>query len=173
FISAAARSKPGAMAWQGPHQSAQKSTTTGSSVRTTAASKLASLTATGLPFSSGVLHLPQVGPSATRSAGTRFKVAQLGQPINTGYKSVPDPDFSSSRPAPVPDDRLVHRHRLADALHAAPFVGLVRHLRLAGAEHDGRRAGVDLEQVRRVGHVACGARLGPRAQVRFADVEDP
>src|SRR2546426_8486901 len=83
FISAAARSKPGAMAWHGPHQSAQKSTTTGSSVRVTAASKVASLTGTGLPSASGALHLPHTGPSASRSAGTRLRVEQLGQPIST------------------------------------------------------------------------------------------
>src|SRR5882672_5835535 len=83
FISAAARSKPGAIAWQGPHQSAQKSTTTGSSVRSTAAWKVASVTGTGLPSSRGALHLPQTGPSASRSGGTRFRVAHFGQPIST------------------------------------------------------------------------------------------
>jgi hypothetical protein len=43
FICAAARSKAGAIAWHGAHHSAQKSTTTGNSVRATAGPKLESV----------------------------------------------------------------------------------------------------------------------------------
>src|SRR4051794_27485686 len=83
FISAAARSKAGAMARQGPHHAAQKSTTTGSSVRSTATAKLALVTGTGWPSRRGVLHLPHTGASPSRSAGTRLSVAHAGQPIST------------------------------------------------------------------------------------------
>src|SRR5881396_3508163 len=70
--------------------------------------------------------------------------------------------FSNS--APSADDLLVEGHRLADALHAAVLVGLVRELRLARAEHHCRRASIHLQQVARIGVVRGGARLGLRAE---------
>src|SRR6267143_4311072 len=69
--------------------------------------------------------------------------------------------FSDS--APAANDLFVEGHRLADALHAAVLVGLVRELRLARAEHHCRRASIRLQQVARVGVVRRGARLGLRA----------
>src|SRR5207249_6974144 len=73
--------------------------------------------------------------------------------------------------APSADDLLVEGHRLADALHAAVLVGLVRELRLARAEHHGRRASIHLQQVARIGVVRGGARLGLRAEMAPADLE--
>src|SRR5258705_86571 len=75
--------------------------------------------------------------------------------------------------APVADQLLVDRNRLADALHAAVFVGLVRELRLARTQHYRRRARVDLEQVARIGVVRRGLRARPRAEVPAADLEHP
>src|SRR5580765_6612243 len=81
--------------------------------------------------------------------------------------------MESSDTAPVADQVFVDRYRLADAIHAAVLVGLMRELGLAGSEHHCRRARVDLEQVARVGVVGCGLRARPRTQVPAADLEHP
>jgi len=57
---AAACSQAGAMARQGPHHGAQKSTATGRSLDPTCRSKLAPSSAIGWPAKSGALQLPQV-----------------------------------------------------------------------------------------------------------------
>src|SRR5712691_6991271 len=137
FISAAARSKPGAMAWHGPHHSAQKSTTTGSSVRVTAASKVASLTGTGLPSASGALHLPHTGPSASRSAGTRLRVEHPGQPISK---------VSSLKHA---DDGAVRDERFGPPLQQIAVLAL-----------EGRTFGIRLEQAPDLGAVFLGQHGG-------------
>jgi hypothetical protein len=49
------------------------------------------------------LHLPQLGPSASLSAGTRFNVPQFGQPISMPFRSVPDPGFSSHQSMRAPE----------------------------------------------------------------------
>src|SRR5712692_3417361 len=79
--------------------------------------------------------------------------------------------LSSLDAAPVADERLVDLDRLPDALHAAIFVGLVRKLRLARAEHHRGRARIGLEQIPRVGIVAGGARLRRLAEMARADLE--
>src|SRR5712691_4805313 len=76
-----------------------------------------------------------------------------------------------SYPAPIPDQGLVNRHRLPDALHAAPLVGLVRLLRLAGPQHHRRRALIDLQEIARVGVVGLGARLRLHAEHAAGDLE--
>src|SRR5688500_8993338 len=78
FSSPAACSKAGAIILHGPHHAAQKSTTTGSSLRETKGSNVASSSATGLPSSSGAPHLPHFGSSPSRARGTRFAVRQRG-----------------------------------------------------------------------------------------------
>src|SRR4051794_30659384 len=79
FNCRAACSNCGAIARHGPHHAAQKSTTTGSSLRETKRSKRASSIATGLPSSKAVPHLPQTGSSCVRPASSRFAVLQWGQ----------------------------------------------------------------------------------------------
>src|SRR5437667_428303 len=81
------------------------------------------------------------------------------------------PPVAGSDSAPAADDLLVEGHRLADALHAAVLVGLVRELRLARAEHHGWRASIHLQQVARIGVVRGGARLWLRAEMAPADLE--
>src|SRR5205809_3715980 len=73
--------------------------------------------------------------------------------------------------APSADDLLVEGHRLADALHAAVLVALVRELRLARAEHHGPRAPIHLQQVARVSFVRGRARLALRAEIALADLK--
>src|SRR5947207_8690819 len=73
------------------------------------------------------------------------------------------PPVAGSDSAPAADDLLVEGHRLADALHAAVLVGLVRELRLARAKHHGRRASIHLQQVAGTGVVRGGGRLWLRA----------
>src|ERR1700693_3935418 len=76
---AAACSNAGAMPRHGPHQGAQKSTSTGKSLRAMKASNTASVRATGVPSNSGAPHLPHFGSSASLSSGARFDVKQREQ----------------------------------------------------------------------------------------------
>ena len=71
--------KAGAMLRQGAHHGAQKSTSTGSSLRPTWRSKLPASSSSGRPTNSGWWQRPQLGLAARRSRGTRFTAAQCGQ----------------------------------------------------------------------------------------------
>jgi hypothetical protein len=77
--SRAATSNCGAMMRQGPHQAAQKSTTTGSSERATNVSKLLSSNVIGVAGSSGTPQRPHTGSSRNRSPGTRLVAWHWGQ----------------------------------------------------------------------------------------------
>ncbi len=79
WSSRAACSNWGAIARHGPHHAAQKSTTTGSSLRVTKRSKRESSIAAGLPSSKALPHLPHTGSSRARAASRRLAVLQLGQ----------------------------------------------------------------------------------------------
>jgi hypothetical protein len=76
---AAARSKCGAITWQGPHHGAQKSTSSGSSLRSAWALKWSTPSTSGCAVNSGWWQRPQDGPSASRAAGTRLSEWQCGQ----------------------------------------------------------------------------------------------
>jgi len=76
---AAAASKAGAMARQGPHQEAQKSTNIGRPLSRMCRRRPCSESASGLPWKRAALHAPQRGPSARRAAGTRLMASQAGQ----------------------------------------------------------------------------------------------
>lgn len=75
----AACSKAGAMIKHGPHQGAQKSTTTGMSFRVTWVSKVAFVNVIGCPTNNGPWHRPHLGPSPRRVPGTRLIPPQWGQ----------------------------------------------------------------------------------------------
>jgi hypothetical protein len=75
----AASSNCGAIARQGPHQVAQKSTSTGRSLRPVKRSQSAAPSATGLPGNSGLAQRPHCGCSSWRAAGIRFTASQCGQ----------------------------------------------------------------------------------------------
>jgi len=77
----AAFSRIGPSVRQGPHQGAQKSTSTGMSDLPTNQAKRASVTVSGTPVSSGSWHLPHLAlaalsASARRAAGSRFTPPQ-------------------------------------------------------------------------------------------------
>ena len=72
-------SKAGAIMRQGPHHGAQKSTSTGSRVAPTTASKLASVSSSGWPCSKSLPQRPQAGASSMRAAGRRLVAPQCGQ----------------------------------------------------------------------------------------------
>jgi hypothetical protein len=69
---AAAWLNTGPKVWQGPHQGAQQSITTGISFFSRVAEKLVGVSVSGLRSNKGCLHLPQLGLSSRRSAGKRF-----------------------------------------------------------------------------------------------------
>ncbi len=77
--SRAACSKVGAKLRHGPHQEAQQSTTTGISVWLSIEAALEAVRVMGLPLNNGFLHLPHLGPSPSRSLGTRLDFRQWGQ----------------------------------------------------------------------------------------------
>src|SRR5450830_822022 len=68
----------GAIVRQGPHQGAQKSTSTGMSVRSICLRKRALARSTGWPVNKSFWHLPQVGCSIRRAAGKRLTASQWG-----------------------------------------------------------------------------------------------
>ena len=74
----AAAANCGPITLQGPHHSAQKSTTTGSSVPSTYRAKLSSVKLTGSACINSCLHFPQTGWSSRRSSGTRFLIRHSG-----------------------------------------------------------------------------------------------
>src|SRR5690554_348844 len=80
---AAAFSNTGANCLQGPHQGAQKSTTSGRSA-CTCLSKLLALSSTGRATNKAFLQCPHLPPSVRRSAGTRLLPWQWGQVITMG-----------------------------------------------------------------------------------------
>lgn len=87
--------------WQGPHQSAQQSSSTGIFDRSTTVSKFASVTTTGTVIrGSGALHLPHLPWSAARPAGTRLTARQLGHVTSIMSSSLPDPTSAQLRPPP-------------------------------------------------------------------------
>lgn len=63
----------------GPHQGAQKSTSTGMSLRVTCCVKLFGASSIGCAVNKAFLHLPQVGCAVSFSEGTRFTALQCGQ----------------------------------------------------------------------------------------------
>ena len=77
--SRAARSNCGAIILQGPHQPAQKSTSTGSSVRLVTESKFASVNSMGEPSNSAAPQRPQFGSSVSRADGMRLAAPQWAQ----------------------------------------------------------------------------------------------
>src|SRR5574343_1408805 len=77
--SLAACSKVGAIIRQGPHHGAQKSTTTGRSLRVMWRSKWVLPSSSGSPVNSGRLHCPHCGPSPSLAEGMRLTAAQCGQ----------------------------------------------------------------------------------------------
>jgi hypothetical protein len=68
-ISVASSSRNGAIILQGPHHSAQKSTSTGSLARSTTASKLLSLTGVGFIADSSVWSAVTLGERQIRRQG--------------------------------------------------------------------------------------------------------
>lgn len=76
---AAASANAGAIILQGPHHGAQKSTTTGRSLRVTCFLKAAPLKSGGWASKSGWRHWPHRGSSVSRPVGTRFTAWQRGQ----------------------------------------------------------------------------------------------
>lgn len=71
----------GAKFLHGPHQLAQKSTTSSNSDLLAWWLKLTAVSSIGSPTNRLCLHFPQVGCCSRRSSGTRFKVSQWGQAI--------------------------------------------------------------------------------------------
>src|SRR3569832_2090402 len=70
------------MARQGPHQGAQKSTSTGIGEESTSVDHSASVTMTGAAGTSGAWQRLQVGPCSRRSRATRFLALHFGQRSN-------------------------------------------------------------------------------------------
>src|ERR1700761_2648959 len=68
--------KNGAIVRHGPHQGAQKSTTTGKVVRLMCRSNVDAVRSTGEPSKAGRWHLGQRGDSARRPTGTRTTASQ-------------------------------------------------------------------------------------------------
>jgi hypothetical protein len=81
-IACAAFLNSGAIILQGPHHSAQKSTTTGMELRVTCFTRAAPSSSAGCPVKSGARHLPQRAASAGFSGGNRFTAEQEGQTIS-------------------------------------------------------------------------------------------
>lgn len=75
----AARFRIGTMAWQGPHQGAQKSTITGMSLRCVWRSKRRPSSSMGWPSNSLALHWPQTALRVGLSHGMRLTASQFGQ----------------------------------------------------------------------------------------------
>ena len=108
---------------------AQKSTTTGSSLRVTTRSKRASSSAIGLPSSKAVSHLPHTGSSRVRPASSRLAVLQPGQiPQHPAphrrrmARRALRPDDAGRQPGQRRHDRqprLAERADLDEALEAA------------------------------------------------------
>jgi hypothetical protein len=73
--------KVGANARHGPHQGAQKSTTTGIELSEINSLSMAGSAVTG-PSSKGLWHFPQFGASANLLAGARLRCAQCGHLIS-------------------------------------------------------------------------------------------
>src|SRR5690349_6938947 len=69
------------MVRQGPHHGAQKSTSTGISLRSICFRKRPVERSTGCPVNKGRWHLPQVASSSRRTEGTRLTASQWGQTI--------------------------------------------------------------------------------------------
>src|ERR1700709_2584279 len=67
------------MAMQGPHQGAQKSTTTGTPLRLKCLSKFAAVSSMGLPSNKAEWHLGQRGASLSRSLGSPTTESQCPQ----------------------------------------------------------------------------------------------
>src|SRR6185312_12483884 len=165
-ISAAARANCGAIILHGPHQSAQKSTTTGMSLRATWRSKLASLSAAGWPSKSGLPHWPQMGASARRSRGTRLVVSQWGHTRCSGSaiaRSMTSGAIAASwmrgaaftRAAP-PNARLLESQGLNGEERAMQVRAAVAHkpgapLSIETVTLDGPRAGEVLVEIKATG----------------------
>ena len=80
FKRSAASAKAGAIIWQGPHQGAQKSTTTGNWLRSTWRLKLSLSKLTGLPVIKASWQWPQTGLPANFNIGTRLVEWQWTDP---------------------------------------------------------------------------------------------
>ena len=80
----AASANAGAIILHGPHHSAQKSTSTGSSVACAKRASESPSIAVGVAGSSGSWQLPHLGPSSSRASGTRLRVRQWAQAICIG-----------------------------------------------------------------------------------------
>ena len=78
-ISLAALANSGAICLHGPHQSAQKSTSTGNCDLATVRLKVAADRSTGSSGNKGTWHLPQLAFDLFLSVGTRLMAAQDGQ----------------------------------------------------------------------------------------------
>jgi hypothetical protein len=79
--SAAILSITGATARQGPHQGAQKSTSTGIGDLSTSCAQFASVPFTGSEGNSGFLQLPQLGTLFVGLAASRFSLPQKEQRV--------------------------------------------------------------------------------------------
>src|SRR5688572_12240191 len=99
------------MARHGPHQDAQKSTTTGIFVRAMKRSNVWSSSATGAPSKRSAPHLPHFGASPRRAAGTRFAVRHFG---HADWRKASMPWMPPLTPQPVGG--------LHDQLELAPLV---------------------------------------------------
>jgi hypothetical protein len=98
--SRASCSTTGAIAWQGPHHGAHRSTSTGSGERSTWLEKLASVIVRGSPVGgSGALHRPQTGasPLASFACGMRLPVPHAGHWIIRLSGMVPKVRLGSSQ----------------------------------------------------------------------------
>src|SRR5690606_27972622 len=69
----------GAIILQGPHQLAQKSTSTGTSLRPVWAAKFCPVNSNIWSGHKGCLQAPQLPPATSLSSGTRFTLSQCGQ----------------------------------------------------------------------------------------------
>src|SRR5690606_28396639 len=80
----AASANCGPITLHGPHQGAQKSTSTGNWPRPIWAAKWSTPRVTGLPSNRACPHFPQVGASDNLAAGTRLGAWQWGHTTSSG-----------------------------------------------------------------------------------------
>src|SRR6266403_5621702 len=102
FFSSAIRSSTGATAWQGPHHSAQKSTSTGSPAWSTSFSNVASVTSVAIQRSFRFL----IGGLGTRSSKGKNVALYTSLPDERASFSEP-PDGARPSGARTRDSRLV------------------------------------------------------------------
>src|SRR3569832_2235122 len=109
---AAACSKAGSIILQGPHHAAQKSTSTGMSLRVTCLEYVDSVSATDRLVNKGRCHCPQLGRSPSRTAGMRLIASQWGHTI---CSTSPNKETTTSSIARLPHQPA--RAQCADLVH--------------------------------------------------------